>query len=87
MYILFIQRKKTPPTPPKKPQQNKNQRTLRRDLVLYSITLLMSFDMIARESYYIESFSARLFRFFDKGERWLITFVLVVYIYFFNLID
>lgn len=86
MYILFIQRKKKQP-PPKKTQQNKNQRTLRRDLVLYSITLLMSFDMIARESYYIESFSARLFRFFDKGERWLITFVLVVYIYFFNLID
>lgn len=49
VYIIYSEKKKT--TPPKKTQQNKNQRTLRRDLVLYSITLLMSFDMIARESY------------------------------------
>lgn len=44
VYIIYSE--KPPP-----PQQNKNQRTLRRDLVLYSITLLMSFDMIARGSY------------------------------------
>lgn len=61
VYIIYSEKKKT--TPPKKTQQNKNQRTLRRDLVLsgtYILTLLMSFDMIARESYSRKFFGTSL---------------------------